>query len=423
MRGQSALNLVMTLKPGHEAEAQARLEAMRGDPGGNAVLPFARLAGVHFARLVLLPEAFRRGGCRYPPQLVLAANIDGEIAPCLEALAAAGGEGLNELLRHCEGFPDPAEPARVHAFLDAHRLPVRAFYINTLGRTLAQVELEGRLHDALRRHLDEHDWRGQSPQAVRRVLIRFVAGRDDLREALSPAEGPSRWRWLQGWGMLGAIALAGLALALLLWPLTLLALGLLRLHEIANAPHNRRPRDAQVRRLEADEDHGLHNQLSAVGRIQAGPFRRLVLYPALWLLHLASAWVFYRGKLAEVDTIHFARWVILDGGQRVYFFSNFDGSPESYQDDFIERVAFGLNLVFSNGEGWPRTRWLLFGGASDEQAFKAYYRDHQVPTAVWYRAPAYVGRSAVNLANQAAVRAGLSGEMTEAQCRAWLRRL
>jgi hypothetical protein len=148
----------------------------------------------------------------------------------------------------------------------------------------------------------------------------------------------------------------------------------------------------------------------------------VLLAIALQLLQLAVSWVFYRGKLAEVDTIHFARWVIIDGGERVYFFSNFDGSPESYQDDFIERVAFGLNLVFSNGEGWPRSRYLLFGGASDEQAFKAYYRDHQVPTSVWYRAPAYAGRTAVNLANHAAIRAGLSASLDEAQCRAWLQR-
>ena len=28
-------------------------------------------------------------------------------------------------------------------------------------------------------------------------------------------------------------------------------------------------------------------------------------------------------------------------------------------DDFINKVALGLNLVFSNGIGWPRTRFLV----------------------------------------------------------------
>jgi len=48
---------------------------------------------------------------------------------------------------------------------------------------------------------------------------------------------------------------------------------------------------------------------------------------------------------------------------KVFFASNYDGSDESYMDDFINKVAYGLNLVFSNGIGYPRTNFLLSGGA------------------------------------------------------------
>ncbi|MFC3283101.1 hypothetical protein [Litchfieldella rifensis] len=422
MMRQSALNVVMEVRPGHEASLQALLERMRQDPGGNDILPFERLDKVHFARWVLLPEAYRRAGRRYPPQLVLTANLDGDIDAHLAEMAAVGGQGLNELLGHCRDFPAQAGAEQTRRYLADHQHRVGAFYVNTLGRSVAQVSLEARLHHALQRYLDEKEWQGLPATAIRQALIRFVGSRDELCDALTPASGPGRWRWLQGWSLLAGVALVGLALAVLLLPLTLLTVLVLRLHEMANSVHNRRPRDEHVSTLEADEDQGVHNQLSAVGLIQPGPFRRVLLHVALWLLQLAVSWVFYRGKLAEIDTIHFARWVIIDNGARVYFFSNFDGSPESYQDDFIERVAFGLNLVFSNGVGWPRTRYLLFGGANDEQAFKAYYRDHQIPTAVWYQAPAYAGLTAVNVANNAAIRAGLSGAMSEAQCRAWLQR-
>ena len=61
-------------------------------------------------------------------------------------------------------------------------------------------------------------------------------------------------------------------------------------------------------------------------------------------------------------------------------FSNYDGSLDSYNDDFIDRVPAGLNLVFSNGRGWPRTLFLLFKGARDEQGFKFYLRNAQIPT-------------------------------------------
>ena len=50
-------------------------------------------------------------------------------------------------------------------------------------------------------------------------------------------------------------------------------------------------------------------------------------------------------------------------------------------DDFIDKVAWGLNVVFSNGVGYPRTRWLVLGGATDEQALQGFLRDHQVADA------------------------------------------
>ena len=39
-------------------------------------------------------------------------------------------------------------------------------------------------------------------------------------------------------------------------------------------------------------------------------------------------------------------------------------------DDFINKVGFGLNVVFGNGVGYPTTNWLILDGAKDEQKFK-----------------------------------------------------
>ena len=111
----------------------------------------------------------------------------------------------------------------------------------------------------------------------------------------------------------------------------------------------------------------------------------------------------------------------MDSGRRVVFCSNYDGSPSSYQDDFIQRVAFGMNLVFSNGRGWPRTFLLLFRGARDEQSFKAFWRAHQLDTQVWFQSDAYQGLTAINVARNARVRAGLSASLRGAELEAWLR--
>ena len=50
-------------------------------------------------------------------------------------------------------------------------------------------------------------------------------------------------------------------------------------------------------------------------------------------------------------------------------------------DDFIDKVRLGPEPVFSNGVGYPRTRWLVLDGAKDETAFKHYLRSHQVADA------------------------------------------
>ena len=79
-------------------------------------------------------------------------------------------------------------------------------------------------------------------------------------------------------------------------------------------------------------------------------------------------------------------------------------------DDFIDKVAWGLNAAFSNGYGYPKTRWLFFDGARDELAFKQFLRSHQHPTEVWFSA--YPNLTARNIENNAQIRAGLYGRMT-----------
>ena len=101
---------------------------------------------------------------------------------------------------------------------------------------------------------------------------------------------------------------------------------------------------------------------------------------ALAGLDFACRHSFARDNLAGVTSIHFARWVPLDDGERLIFASSYDGSLESYMDDFISRLAWGINLVFSNGVGFPRARWLVLDGARDEISYKHYLRRHQVPT-------------------------------------------
>jgi hypothetical protein len=139
----------------------------------------------------------------------------------------------------------------------------------------------------------------------------------------------------------------------------------------------------------------------------------------LFVLNYTARHIFNRGFLTRVNTIHFARWVFLDDKRRVFFASNYDGSLDSYMDDFINKVAWGLNAAFSNGVGYPRTNWLMLGGAKDEQKFKHFLRRHQLPTEVWYNA--HPGLTAVDLERNTHIRRGIEQpEMTEREAREWL---
>jgi hypothetical protein len=156
-----------------------------------------------------------------------------------------------------------------------------------------------------------------------------------------------------------------------------------------------------------------------VGSLKPGRFRRTTTRSIFWGLAWAVRHLYRRGRLGRVGTIHFARWVWLDGGRRLLFASNYDGGLESYMDDFINKAGFGLNLVFSNGIGYPRTDWLIKGGANREQDFKAFLRRHQIPTDVWYKAAH--GLTTYDLARNSRVRNGYErGHQTDREAATWL---
>jgi hypothetical protein len=109
--------------------------------------------------------------------------------------------------------------------------------------------------------------------------------------------------------------------------------------------------------LGALQDHDVTNQYTAFGSFRPDSFSRWTTTVVWWLVNLATPILYPRGNLARIKTIHFARWVFLDGKRRGLFASNYDGSSESYMDDFVNKVSFGLNLTFSRGVGYPRTRF------------------------------------------------------------------
>ena len=104
----------------------------------------------------------------------------------------------------------------------------------------------------------------------------------------------------------------------------------------------------------------------------------------------------------------------------MYFASEYDGSHEAYMDDFVNKVAFGLNLSFCHGIGIPQDPLAALGrGQARAGDWKNFLRRHELPTPVWYKA--YPGLTCQDLARNGRIRKGLeSGRDDDRSIRRWL---
>jgi hypothetical protein len=424
MPHQVAVTIVADVRAG-AAESLKQLVASMGDGVANgSVVDLSALRGVHFARFVLLEETEDLRGNPLPASLLYMSDVDVPRDRHLAELVDTAGPGLDRLFGHCEGYPPEPRTRDIRlAYLTRHVVKEQARYFNTTGRNVRQVVQEAALRDRIEELLDRRPNGGANtdPAAVRQRVQELVEQDDALRWAREPAPGT-------GFGFRAkelAHLVGGVLLVLLLSPLLLLVvpvfLVLLRLHErSAPAPHLP-PSLEKVAELDALEDQLVHNPFSAVGFIKPGLFWRLTFRSLLLALEFAARHVFNNGNLAGVKTIHSARWVALNEWRRMIFISNYDGSREAYHDDFVDKIAWGLNVAFAAGYGFPRTKWLFFAGVKDEQAFKDFLRRHLVPSPVWYSA--YGRLTNANIANNARIRAGLHGEADAREARRWVQAL
>ena len=417
---QSAVTIVTPVAAGHEQPLLALLESAGQDPANNSLVPFGQFSNVHFARFFILPSSTDRQGTTYPTDLVFLADVDGPADAFVLQLIGAAGEGLDAIYRHCDQYPGRAG---LREYLQRNCVNAAANYVNTLGRSVTQVRQEAQLHDAIESFIDTADnLQGKPPRVVRALIQEFVEQEPLLTWAVQTRPPTPDAAYLVGQTL--PLVLVGAA-GIVFFPVILAALpvylAILRWHEIHDVNDDVVPDDALIQKLAAQEDHGVQNPFTSAGFLKPGPFRKLTGSVVLWGTNLLVRRVFNNGNLIGVKTIHFARWVFLDQQRRLFFASNYDGSLENYMDDFIDKIAWGLNIVFSNGVDYPPTRFLILDGALNEQVFKRFNLVHQLVTPFWYAA--YQGLTALNIQNNSAIRAGLFGAMDDAAAQAWLRRI
>lgn len=432
MTPQSNFMIVAPVRDGQLDELRILLATMNrfiahADPD-NTLVPFGKFERLHFARFIIIEaktadeiKAFGVTPRPWQPSLAFLGDCDGDRDSFLAELVEHAELGLIAIFSLCEGYPDPNSEGLL-AWMQAHDVQPRASYVNWLGRTVKQVHEEAALHRSLSAYLQEvvDDTYRNNPRALRQKLLSYVemekqAGRLTLTP---PASTPIRWR------IRNLLHMVGVPLTLLLLSPVFLIIApffalRLRMLERSDPELPIRPSREHIKELSIQEDHDVTNQFNVFGDIKPGLFRLLTFKFLMLLTDYVARHIYNHGFLTRIRTIHFARWVFLDDNHRAFFASNYDGSHESYMDDFINKAGWGLNIAFGNAVGYPTTKWLIKGGAEREQQFKYTQRRHQFRSEVWYKA--YPDLTATDLARNSRIRQGVEiRQSSDAEIRDWL---
>lgn len=193
----------------------------------------------------------------------------------------------------------------------------------------------------------------------------------------------------------------------------------LRRREDRDVPEDLEPGAGLVAEVMARETFAAQNLLFSVSTLKRGLLRRLTLRLAFWSVGLVGH--FCRpGFLGTNRVIHFARWLVVPGTDKMVFLSNYDGTWQGYVGDFVTNPAgaHGVSAIWSNCAGFPRTRNLVSGGAADRDRLVRWARRQQRPVPFWYSA--YPALTTDRIRINAAIRQGLASAATQADAADWL---
>jgi hypothetical protein len=430
MTPQSNFMVLAPIIPEREAELRQLLDSMNSGPGQvdpkNDLLPFAEFETLHFARFVILDDkttddvrVYGLAPRKYPLYLAFLGDVDGDACAFLGKLIKRAGKGLGKIFSCCQGFGPDTD---LFDWMKQHDAPAIAVYVNWRGRTVRQIREEAALYDALQSYIekDAATLHRLEPPQVREKLQAFVNAEQSAGRLTLSREDPTPMMWqiknllhMIGFPLVGVLLSPLLLVAA---PFYIIALRRLEKSDPVFCPAADQKHSDN---LSSFEDHDVTNQFSAMGSLKPGLVRLLTTTAVLKTVNYGARHITRPGRLGRIRSIHFARWVFVGGKQRMIFCSNYDGSVESYMDDFINKTGFGLNASFSNGIGYPRTNWLVRDGCVDERNYKEYLRRHTLPSQVWYKA--YPGLTAVDLERNTRIRQGLDvSSMTDDQAREWI---
>ncbi|SEO08453.1 hypothetical protein SAMN05192574_105244 [Mucilaginibacter gossypiicola] len=405
---QTVLTFIADIKGAETEKLKEVFAVIHANLLKNPYISFQEVTLVHFASFVIANEQSAN------PQLIFENNFDGDVSVYLDELTTVAGHGLHEIYRHCKGYDQQAMNAGyISNYLQSRIVRPNAFHIGNVGREAKVVRENQLLRETLQQNLDNLFSRKPPASYTAPALRKDLLATIPIPQALPPHQSVAEkvLPWVK-------LVLFGLVCGPLLIIPALVAIPILRRLEKTDIPDDKPASAADISQFIITENQITQNHLAVVTDIKSPKFRLYLLKFVLFAINLIARTA-TKGKLSGIPSIHFAHWSVINNGQQMLFLSNYDGSWISYLDDFIDKAARGLTGIWSNSKGFPSTRFLILDGARDELQFKAYSRNHQVPSLVWYSA--YRDLTVQNIDKDSKIREAIPANLTDTETEAWLK--
>ena len=374
MTPQSSFMVLAPVAPAREAELRRLLAGMNEAPGRvdprNALVPFAQFDTLHVARFLILDDKTLDDGRVYGlprPHLSAVPGVSRRRGRPYGCVPRGGGEARpgrapDDLLvlrrvrggwrsRRLDEAPQRSVRGRITStggdgrcgrFAKRRRCTKRSNAMLQSRRRRISTGLQPReIHEALAALRPRGD--------VGRAAVAVPGGGDPARGADPQSGEPAR----SAGGAPGHLAPVIPARASLLRSRLWSSTDPVLCHRVDRGPFRRARRSWRTMTSPTSS--------ARWEAVKPGIVRRWLTKYVLWVIDYGARHLFTRGRLARVRSIHFARWVFLDDRQRIAFFSNYDGSLESYMDDFINKVGFGLNVVVQQWHRISQDQLARFG--------------------------------------------------------------
>jgi hypothetical protein len=368
---QSALTVIVPIYPEKQQQLRTYLEGSTDSINRY----FSQSSSTHFARFVILedePQGIKK------PYLLFSSTHDGNFETYMDELvgltkaASPQTDVLNTIFGYCQGYvPFASRDAKLFSdFIHRHTLPSNTFFMAYWNKSVPEIKDSSALYNELHQSLENsslctelsrncnrpaslNDVKPQKPTVLKSGFItqKFEEFLEKYWVKIRPVQNDPGY------------------------------------HLQSNPTQLARRHESKVveDRIVQNQVLIAQNQFLTLHAIDPGFLgtNLLILKVILWLA--AGRAKKAKGNLSGIPTIHSLRWVIIPSGMigvkpYLLFESNYNGSWDSYVDDFVQYACRRMNLI------WGKCQDYRSQGAQDTEWFKQHIRNYLFPAQAYYSA-------------------------------------